>query len=103
MPIPTSELAGVPLILTPCVINGEAGRDDYSVMCGERKVGRILKHWGPDGTTPWCWHIQAQSPAPKLRDGRCDTLAEAKAEFRRAFDAYLVQVGPPGVTFSSGD
>ncbi|MCA1831243.1 MAG: hypothetical protein LC750_00585 [Actinobacteria bacterium] len=60
--------------------------DDYDVICEGKKVGRI-RHYNRSGeeANPWFWGIDA--PGLKPVHGEVRTLDEAKAAFRRAWQA----------------
>jgi hypothetical protein len=59
------------------------GEDDYSVINGEIRVGRIYRE-RIQGEWRWLWFLQTV-PAPPPNQGVADTLGEAKAEFKRHY------------------
>lgn len=70
--------------------------DDYSVQVdaaenGRLSAGRIMKVARAPGRTCWFWTVTgpAAPEAGVAMVGEAETLDEAKAEFRRAFDALL--------------
>ena len=62
--------------------------DDYAVLDDGRKVGRIVREKLPSGMM-WVWFLQTAPVAPPPNNGICDTLDEAKAEFRARYERYL--------------
>ena len=67
--------------------DGERRPDDYEVRHNGRTVGRILLR--STGRELWQW-TQISIPAPSYgpNGGVADTLDQAKAAFRRTWDAY---------------
>ena len=59
------------------------GDDDYCILDGERDVGRIYPEQF-HGERKWLWFLQVE-PAPPPNRGMCDTLEEAKAEFKARY------------------
>jgi hypothetical protein len=59
------------------------GEDDYSVIDGETRVGRIYRE-RIQGEWRWLWFLQTE-PAPPPNQGVAGTLEEAKAEFKRRY------------------
>jgi hypothetical protein len=68
--------------------SGTWGPDDYDVIQDGRDIGRIFKPraGAPDGT-PWMWTITGAIVTPS--HGFCASLDEAKAEFAKAWRAWL--------------
>jgi hypothetical protein len=57
-------------------------RDDYDVLDGERRVGRIFRSSSAPTDRPWMWTITGAVVAPRLPSHRfCATLDDAKAAF----------------------
>jgi hypothetical protein len=61
------------------------GEDDYSVIDGETRVGRIYRE-RIQGKWRWLWFLQTV-PAPSPNSGVVNTLEEAKADFKRRYAA----------------
>jgi hypothetical protein len=64
--------------------------DDYAVVDGETRVGRIRSEKLPAGLK-WCWFLQTAPVAPSPNSGSADTLEEAKAQFRACYEAVQAQ------------
>jgi hypothetical protein len=60
--------------------------DDYAVVDGETRVGRIRSEKLPAGVK-WCWFLQTDPVAPPPNSGSADTLDEAKSAFRARYEA----------------
>jgi hypothetical protein len=67
--------------------------DDYAVVDGETRVGRIYKE-PIHGQPKWRWFLQTV-PAPPPNQGMTDTLEEAKAEFKRRYEEVKSKVTGP--------
>jgi hypothetical protein len=60
------------------------GDDDYAVVDGETRVGRIYREMLL-GKMKWRWFLQTV-PATPPNQGVADTLDEAKAAFRQRYE-----------------
>jgi hypothetical protein len=58
--------------------------DDYAVVDGETRVGRIYKEL-IHGEPKWLWFLQTV-PAPPPNQGMADTLEDAKAGFKKRYE-----------------
>jgi hypothetical protein len=55
--------------------------DDYLVMRGDQRVGRIYKQPAPYPTLEWVWTISGYLELPALQlSGRTGSLEQAKSE-----------------------
>jgi hypothetical protein len=65
-------------------------RDDYDVLSGERRVGRIFRSSSAPQDRPWMWTITAAVVAPLVPShGYCGTLDEAKTAFAATWRRWL--------------
>ncbi len=86
------------LRLSPTIMNGRRLKDDFAVLWnsdqfGERRIGRI-RLAGEANTAQgevWAWHLQPPLPVPGYGNGRADSLDEAKAAFRGAFEKFYAE------------
>jgi hypothetical protein len=85
----------IALALCPTRFNdGPPIRDDYCVVWqsrqfGRRIVGRILKASGrPAGSPLWSYSITVPIPAKRYGNASVETLDQAKAKFRNAFERF---------------
>src|SRR5215472_2762487 len=68
--------------------DGERRADDYEVRHQGRTVGRILR-LRSTGRELWLWtQIGLRAPSYGPNGGVADTFKDAKAAFRRTWDAY---------------
>jgi hypothetical protein len=67
--------------------DGYSSTDDYMVIHDGRKIGRIYRM---DSTARelWLWTQINWGPSHGPNGGVADTLDDAKATFRRAWDSY---------------
>jgi hypothetical protein len=68
------------------------GEDDYSIIDGETRVGRIYRE-RIQGEWRWLWFLQTE-PAPPPNQGVAGTLEEAKAEFKRRYAEVRGRTAP---------
>jgi hypothetical protein len=68
------------------------GDDDYSVLEGDQRIGRI-RHAGERSPPIWLWSIQINLPGA-ARNGSSRNLNAAKSEFRDAWRAVRAQTPP---------
>ena len=91
----------------------EFTQPDYSVIYKdqdgrERIVGRIYHSTSGTvgGAAPWFWTVQFHQRAGRAapHQGRCDTLDEAKAAWRKCWDSADVPINwPPSMQRSGAD
>jgi hypothetical protein len=68
-------------------LDGENTPNDYTLFHDGQKVGRILRMNG-SGRELWCWvQFGPRAPTHGPNGGVADTLEDAEAAFRRAWDA----------------
>jgi hypothetical protein len=64
--------------------------EDYDVVSGERRVGRIFRSSTAPQDRPWMWTITAVVVAPRLPShGFAATLDDAKAAFAETWRRWL--------------
>jgi hypothetical protein len=65
-------------------------QDDYDVLSGERRVGRIFRSASAPTDRPWMWTITAVVVAPRLPShGFAATQDEAKTAFAKTSRRWL--------------
>ena len=64
--------------------------DDFAVVDGETRVGRIRREQLPGGVR-WLWFMQTAPVAPPPNSGSADTLDEAKAAIRARYESIQAQ------------
>ena len=62
-------------------------RPDYTIYSGGWAVGRIYETLGGPDHLRWFWSMTVTGPM--TRSDRVATLEEAKAQFRKSWDAWL--------------
>ena len=64
---------------------------DHAVEIDGETAGRIMRVARSSGRSAWLWSVTGPSMVTitSASSGEVETLAEAKREFRRAFDAWL--------------
>ena len=79
----------------PTVLTGEKLKDDYCVFHEGWCVGRIMlareRSWQGDA---WEWHVNPPLPIPPWCNGSAESLEEAKAEFRAAWERFYASLTP---------
>jgi hypothetical protein len=78
----------MPLKLRPTGLGSGIDKDrpDYTVCTGEWEIGRIYETRGGPDNLRWFWSMNANGPM--TRSGRVATLEDAKAQFRKSWDAW---------------
>jgi hypothetical protein len=77
------------LKLRPTIIGGETSPNDFTVIVEGRRVGRIRQAEERIGHNPgWDWSINPPLPIPTWCVGSEDTLDQAKAAFREAWERF---------------
>jgi hypothetical protein len=61
------------------------GDDDYAVVCGVTRIGRIYKRRLPAGTR-WLWFLQVEGTPPPIT-GEADNLDKAKIAIAARYEA----------------
>jgi hypothetical protein len=64
----------------------EKDRPDYTIYSGEWAIGRIYETRGGPDRLRWFWSFTVT--CPMTRCDRVSTLEEAKAQFRKSWDAW---------------
>lgn len=86
----------------PTTINRNKLKNDYIVVWrsdfGERRVGRIMLTES-NSSPVWVYHLQADIAVPPSGNGRADTLKQAQASFRRAFERFCDDAGDLSTAF----
>ena len=78
----------MPLTMRPTGLGSGIDKDrpDYTVVTGEREVGRIYETRGGPDNLRWFWSMTVNGPM--TRSDRVATLEEAKAQFQKSWDAW---------------
>jgi hypothetical protein len=80
----------MPLTMRPTGLGAGIDKDrpDYSVYSGEWQIGRIYEVRGGPNSLRWFWSFTVTGPL--TRSDRVATLEQAKAQFRKSWDAWKV-------------
>ena len=84
---PGNETYMMPLTMRPAGLGAGIDKDrpDYTVFCGGWEIGRIYQIRGGPETLRWFWSLTVNGPM--TRSDKVATLEEAKAQFRKSWDA----------------
>lgn len=82
------------LALRPTIIGGDKIEDDFIVMREGRQIGRIRLATERSGHNPgWDWGITVPLPIQPYGHGSSNSLDQAKAAFRRAWERFYATLG----------
>ena len=80
----------MPLTMRPTGLGAGIDKDrhDFTIYSGEWAVGRIYETRGGPDLLRWFWSLTVDPPM--ARSDKAATLEEAKAPFRKSWDAWKV-------------
>ena len=78
----------MPLKMRPTGLGAgiDKDRQDFTIYCGGWAVGRIYEIRGGPDHLHWFWSLTVDPPV--ARSDKVATLEDAKAEFRKSWDAW---------------
>ncbi len=83
------------LTLRKTVIGGETLTDDYVVVHGSSRVGRIRlateRNWRG---AIWVWNVNPPLPVPLWCNGAEGSIEQAKAAFKAAWERFYASLTP---------
>ena len=82
--------------LRPTIIGGDNLGNDFVVLFEGRSIGRIRQAEERVGHNPgWDWAINPPLPIPPWGNGSADSLEQAKAAFRAAWERFYATLTRP--------
>jgi hypothetical protein len=83
------------LTLRTTIIGGDRLKNDFGVYLEGRSIGRIRGAQERFGHNPgWDWKINPPLPIPTWATGQAESLEEAKAKFREAWERFHATLTP---------
>jgi hypothetical protein len=83
------------LLLRPTIVAGDKLENDYFVIHEGRSVGRIrLASEGSHKGVVWTWHVDLPLSIPSWCNGTADSLEEATAQFKAAWERFYAGLSP---------
>ena len=83
--------------LRPTIIGGDNLGNDFVVLFEGRSIGRIRQADEHRAYPGWDWTINPPLPVPSWCAGSEDSLEQAKAAFREAWERFYLTLTPESI------